>query len=150
MGLYDRYERNQNQDTKKTKTTITRVEEHYRPVKWEEVQITECKKVVNVRFMSKKKEPIIRRIDKDTYKNLITGEIKKYNHTENRTNNIKNLKQTFKRLRDIINANIEDINKVLFVTLTYAENMTDHKRLYEDFRRFNQKFQRWLQNKGFP
>lgn len=100
--------------------------------------------------MSKKKKPVIRRIDKDTYENLITGEIKKYNHTENRINNIKNLKQTFKRLRDIINTNIVDIKKVLFVTLTYAENMTDHKRLYEDFRRFNQKFQRWLQNNGLP
>ena len=41
--------------------------------------------------MSKKKKPVIRRIDKDTYENLITGEIKKYNHTENRINNIKNL-----------------------------------------------------------
>ena len=100
--------------------------------------------------MSKKKKPVIRRIDKDTYENLITGEIKKYNHTENRINNIKNLKQTFKRLRDIINTNIVDIKKVLFVTLTYAENITDHKRLYEDFRRFNQKFQRWLQNNGLP
>lgn len=37
------YEATQNEDIKKSKTTIRRVQEDYRPAKWEEVQVTECR-----------------------------------------------------------------------------------------------------------
>jgi len=40
------------------------------------------------------------------------------------------------KLRDIINANTEHPENTLWATLTYAENMTDTKRLYKDFVRF--------------
>ena len=36
-----------------------------------------------------------------------------------------------------------------WVTLTYRENMQDSRRLYEDFRRFWQRFKRWCASSGF-
>lgn len=47
------------------------------------------------------------------------------------------LRKTFKRLRNIINANITDPNKCLWVTLTYADNITGkdgNEKLYKDFK----------------
>ena len=55
----------------------------------------------------------------------------------------KALKTTIKRFADLINTNItkKDIasGKVKFITLTYAENMTDTKQLYVDFDNFLKK-----------
>lgn len=77
----------------------------------------------------------IRKIDNDTYEVLRTHEIRQFNHNSDRNNSIA---QSFVKLRHLINANItsETVANVLWVTLTYAENMTDTERLYDDFRKF--------------
>ena len=42
-----------------------------------------------------------------------------------------------------------EAEKARWVTLTYAENMTDTKRLYEDFRRFWMRFVYWCKSQGY-
>lgn len=83
--------------------------------------------------------PHIKKIDKDTYKILRTGEIRTFNHDSAR---IKSMVQTFSKIRNLINANItsETAQNALWVTLTYAENMTDTNRLYDDFKKFMLRF----------
>ena len=62
-----------------------------------------------------------------------TGEIFEYNLSENRSDNIAGLKSTFHKIRDLINSNFSGLGNELHVTLTYAENMTDVKKLLSDF-----------------
>ena len=53
-------------------------------------------------------------------------------------------------MRDIINTNVVNTNNGLWVTLTYKENMQDTKKLYDDYRKFNMRFQRYLKNNNLP
>lgn len=78
----------------------------------------------------------IRKISKDEYIALNTGEIRKYNHSVNRMGNVDNLRRTFKKIRHLINYNFHGADNELLVTITYKENMTDIQRLYDDFRKF--------------
>lgn len=82
----------------------------------------------------------IQLLDKDNYIVLSSGEIKKCNHIENRSENKAQVSQSLKRLRDYINTNVVDVNNCKWITLTYAENMTDTKRLYLDFKNFVKRF----------
>lgn len=85
-----------------------------------------------------------KKISKDEYVNLSTGEICEYEqHGDTRADNKKSLLRTFDKIRGLVNANAEDPRKVKFITLTYAENMTDPKRLYMDFKSFWQRFLYW-------
>lgn len=79
----------------------------------------------------------IKKLDKYNYMDLQTGEIKQFVQMQNRSDNIKSVKNSLIRLRDYINTNVIDVKKCKWVTLTYAENMTDPKKLYDDFRKFN-------------
>lgn len=82
----------------------------------------------------------IQKLDKDSYIVLNTGEVKDCNHIENRAENKLQVSQSLKRLRDYINTNVVDVNNCKWITLTYAENMTDTKRLYNDFKKFVMRF----------
>lgn len=84
------------------------------------------------------------KLTKDTYLDKRTGEIKEFKHLENRACDLKSISKSLGRLRDYLNTNITDVSKCRWVTLTYAENMTDTKRLYEDFKAFNKKLRRYL------
>lgn len=81
----------------------------------------------------------ITKLTKDTYKVNATGEIKEFVFGENRKDNIDSLRKTFKKIRNIINCNFHGGDNELMFTGTYAENMTDTKRLYDDFRKFMQR-----------
>lgn len=84
----------------------------------------------------------IKNLNANEYLDLRTGEIKESNHIENRSQNINSLRQSMKRIRDKINCNIYPANKSqwLFITLTYADNMQDTKKLYNDFKNFLRRF----------
>ena len=71
-----------------------------------------------------------------------TGELKKleYNHNENRFDSYYSLLKSFAKLRDLINCNVTDVEKVHWCTLTYAENMQDLKMLKDDFNNFWKRF----------
>lgn len=90
-------------------------------------------------------------VSRDEYVLLSTGEVKRFeNHAENRTENIRNLEKTMRNLSDLINANISPENSECcrFITLTYKENMVDSERLYLDFRNFNKRFKRYMEQSG--
>ena len=80
------------------------------------------------------------RLNKNEYMLRDTGEIKEYKKSENRGQNIASLKKTFKKIRDLINNNFVGAPNELHVVLTYAENMQNPKRLYEDFKNFIKRF----------
>lgn len=84
------------------------------------------------------------KLSKDTYLDKRDGEIKEFQHIENRACDLKSISKTLGRLRDYLNTNITDVSKCRWVTLTYAENMTDTERLYKDFKAFNKKLRRYL------
>lgn len=78
-----------------------------------------------------------------------TGEIKDIEHHNTRKDNKKGLYKTFANARGLINANVTDVSKVRWCTLTYADNMTDTKKLYQDFMLFNKRFQYYCKSKGY-
>ena len=86
----------------------------------------------------------------DEYLDKRTGEIKEFQHTENRAENTASVAQTLRNLRDLINANLTDPERALWVTLTYREVMTDQERLYRDFHAFWKRFLRWEEKEGHP
>lgn len=87
----------------------------------------------------------IMKLSKDEYVPLVgedKGEVKQFNHIDNRSQSFSSLKQTFKNLRYLINNNFCGAENELFCTLTYSDNMTDNKQLYVDFDRFMKRFRR--------
>jgi hypothetical protein len=90
----------------------------------------------------------IKKLDKDRYIDVQTGEIKNFNHIENRQQSYNSLRKTFSKLSDLINNNFTGKGNELHVTLTYKENMTDPKRLYSDFKRFMTRLRRKYKDKS--
>ena len=115
------------------KKTIKIQEGNYKPVVVKAVK--QGKKFCEVRALAKPTRQGVKRISKTEYIVLKTNEIKKFKSNTLKQN--ENLKKTFNKLRGLIRANFDETSKnQLFVTLTYAENMTDEKRLYTDFKDF--------------
>lgn len=104
-------------------------------------------------YLTEPKEPPCKRLDADTYLDLravktdengdIIAGIKEYKHVENRGEWSQGIRRTLASIRALINTNVTDLQKCRWVTLTYAENMTDTKRLYEDFVEFWKRFKRY-------
>lgn len=101
------------------------------------VKVTKMNHIIEVQHMEKmNRKNNIKKLDKDRFVELSTGEIREFEHSENRQQNYNSLRQTFKKLRYLINNNFIGNPNELHITLTYKENMTDPKRLYEDFKKF--------------
>ena len=83
------------------------------------------------------------RIDKDHYKDLRSGCIHEYAHGETRADNADSVRRTLATVRALINCNVTVPQNCRWLTFTYAENMTDEKRLSADWKKFWQKFKRW-------
>lgn len=123
------------------------------------VKVTEMGNVIELLYVSFANTQVrIRKLDKDHYilvdpQGNEIGDVKEFNHYESRADSVVNLRETFRRLRSIINANVIDIDLVRFVTLTYAqpdgEPMTDPDRLYHDFEKFFKRLRRWLEKQGY-
>ena len=117
---------------------IKSLEEHSRPNFFDEVRVKEMGNVVEVMYSERTNRKIfIKKISDNEYIDLRTGEVKECKKIDNRAQNLNSVRQSLCRLRDLLNTNITDVKKCRWVTLTYAENMTDPKRLYEDFKKFN-------------
>ena len=106
--------------------------------------------IFEVRYMKITHGSPIQKLDKDHGVDLRTGELIEFKHNLNRSEDTASVAQSLKRLRDLINANLTDPRKALWVTLTYEENMTDPKRLYQDYRRFWQRLSYYLEKRGLP
>jgi hypothetical protein len=76
----------------------------------------------------------------EQYVVVSTGEIIDIKHGLTRKDNKRGLYKTFASIRAIINTNVVDVRNVRWATLTYAENMTDTVKLYEDFNKFIKRF----------
>lgn len=101
------------------------------------VKVTQMNHVIEVQHMEKmNRKNNIKKLDKDRYVEIATGEIKEFEHSETRKDNDNSLRQTFKKLRYLINNNFVGRPNELHITLTYKENMTDTKQIYEDFKNF--------------
>ena len=102
------------------------------------VRLTEMGNITEIMYSEKRSHGgYITKIDADHYVDNRTGEFCEFKHTENRSENLASVAKSLKRLRDLLNANITDVTYCRWVTLTYAENMTDAKKLQRDFKHFN-------------
>ena len=81
----------------------------------------------------------IEKIDSQFYMNLITGEISEYKKSDNKSQNLRSVARSLSLGRDLINTNVTDVKNCRWLTLTYAENMTDTTQLLQDFRHFNER-----------
>lgn len=113
-----------------------------------EVKLTYMGNVTELLYMSKKntKATIKMLPGGNQYIELSSGEVKDVCHHVTRATQYKSLARTFRNLRHLINSNITNVKNVRWITLTYAENMTDKERLYKDFEKFNKRFQYWIKN----
>lgn len=104
------------------------------------VQVTEMGHITEIQYMEKMNNAAtVKKLNKNEFVVLSTGEVKEYSFNENRSQSVNGLRKTFKKLRYLINNNFFGFRNELFLTLTYAENMQDQKRLYDDFRKFIQR-----------
>lgn len=101
------------------------------------VRVTEMNDIIELQYMTHWNTscPIIK-LDKRRYLIKSTGEINEFKHSETRKDNLNSLRQSFKRLSYLINANFTGANNELWITMTYAKNMTDHKKASADFDKF--------------
>lgn len=82
----------------------------------------------------------IQRVSADNYIDLRTGEMCEYQRAENKSECYMSVRKSMRTLRNILNANCLNESSLLWVTLTYAENMTDTERLYNDYKNFWKRF----------
>lgn len=92
--------------------------------------------------------PTTKKIDKDNYVNILTGELFEFLHINDRSESTKSLRATLKSLRDLINANCYDPTRILWATLTYKENMQDPEQLRTDFQTFYQRLTYWYTSRS--
>ena len=105
----------------------------------ERVTLTEMGNTIELKYMShKNSKATVMKVSKDEYCVLDTGEIKEYQKKAScRVQSPESMRRTFRKITELVNTNVTNTDHVKFVTLTYAENMTDPTQLYNDFRKFN-------------
>lgn len=101
------------------------------------VTVTKMGNITEIQHMEKMNtRQTIQKISKHQYVVLETGEVKDFELSANRSENINSLRKTMKKMRYLINNNFYGKKNELALTLTYEENMTDTKRLEEDLESF--------------
>lgn len=115
------------------------------------VKVTEMGNVIEVQYITRRnnKATIQMLPGGKQYVNLSTGEVNDCEMHDSRADQKKSLYRTFKTARGLINANVTDVSKVRWITLTYSENMTDTAQLYKDFEKFNKRFQDYCRKKDY-
>lgn len=115
------------------------------------VKYTEMGNIIEIQYMSKRnnKQTVQMLPGMQQYVVISTGEIKDVIHHETRATQYSSLKRTFANIRALINTNVTDVSRARWITLTYKENMTDTKQLYNDFEKFNKRFQYKIKKLGY-
>lgn len=117
---------------------------------YKEVRIKEMGNIIELMYSNKKNsDNVIKKISATEYIDLRTGEVRKFVPIENRAQSLNDVRKSLCRLRDYLNTNITDVSKCRWVTLTYGDNMTNPKQLYEDFKNFNKRMRYYLSKQGF-
>lgn len=117
---------------------MTKNDEHeIRIGKSHQVTVTDMGHLVEILHMKRRNtECHIRKIDADRYMIIETGEILEFEKITNRSESENSLRQTFKKLRYLINSNFKGSPNELFVTLTFAKDSYDPEMVYKDFNKF--------------
>jgi hypothetical protein len=103
--------------------------------------IYQGEKFCEVLGMERKVKQSIKRLNKEQYEVLSTGDIREYK--KNPLKQKDSLVKTFNKLRGLIRCNFDEKSEnQLFITLTYAENMQDEKKLYTDYEQFYKRLKR--------
>lgn len=103
------------------------------------VTVTQMGHLVEVQHMAKTNRVChIQKLDADRYVDKATGEIRDFKRIENRSQSFNSLRQTFKKLRYLINNNFVGAKNELFLTLTYRGDLqtNDHLRIGKDYEKF--------------
>jgi len=104
------------------------------------VKVIDMGNIIEVQYMQKSNmRANILKISKYEYIDLSTGEIKQFELSNNRGDNLNSLRQTFKKLGYLINNNFSNKKNELWITMTYAENQTDLDIVAKDFDKFLKK-----------
>lgn len=109
-------------------------------------KVITCGNVIHVSIhdnrLDVKHEQTTKRISKTEYVDLRTMEVKEYHQSESREECRESVKKTMAMIRDLVSTNTTEPEKCRWITLTYADNMTDPERLYRDFQKFIQRMRR--------
>lgn len=110
---------------------------------------TEMGNILEVQKMTNKNiGTVLRKINKDIYVDLRTGEAKEYKHITKRSDDTSSIRKSMNRLRGYINTNVINPKNCKWVTFTYSENMQDVKQLYLDYNKFFKRLTYQLQKRG--
>ena len=108
-----------------------------RPNAHETVSVKSAGNVTEIKYVRYRgKGGTTKKLSKTEYVDTRTGEIKQFNPQIKRTDDIVSVVRTIKQGRDIIRANCFEPRLCRFLTLTYADNMTDPKKLANDYKNF--------------
>ena len=117
------------------------------------IKCTECGDITEFMLLARSPAPFpVKRISKDYFVIVgdDTGEVYEYQHAEDKSGSITSVKRTLANLRAIINTNCVNAAFLRWVTLTYAENMTDPQQLQDDLKNFRARFRRWCKRHKLP
>lgn len=83
---------------------------------------------------------LVQKLNATEFLDKRTGEVREFQNNDKRIDNRYQLMKTFADARNKINYNIQEPEKVMFLTLTYRENVQDTEKVYNDFKNFNKLF----------
>ena len=112
---------------------------------WEKVcKTVETGNIIRiVQYERLKRESYIVKLPGHQYCIKKTGEVlQEQKRAKSRNQNLRYVRQSMQHGRDMINTNVIDLQKTLWVTFTYAENMQDPKRVRLDFQHFKRDYQK--------
>lgn len=88
------------------------------------VTVTDMGEIIEVQYLAHRNTSArIKKLSKETYVDLQTGEIKAFKQSENRGQNLNSLRQTFKRLGYLVNNNFVGAKNELWTTLSYGDGV---------------------------
>lgn len=104
------------------------------------IKLEDCKNTTIITLLDyiPPDEARIKKLNKNEYLVLSSGEICEYEHgkTKTKADNKRSIRRAFNELKKLINCNYDSTKNVRFFTLTYAENMQDNARISDDWRQF--------------
>lgn len=125
--------------------------DNFRPQSSDIVKVTNAGYVTEILYTTRKSNGSpVRKLSKDSYVDVRSGEVKAFKHNTSRADDLKSVSRSLKEVRDLINANVTDPQKALFITLTYKENQRDEEKVYYDFQNFRNRlkvlfrFDKWI------
>lgn len=98
------------------------------------IEVTQCERLNQQSYITK--------LDEKYYIDNRTGEVKEYIKSESRADSMKNVRESMKKVRYLVNNNFCGADDEYHVILTYKENMQDTKKLMRDMEVFLKRLRR--------